>query len=114
MSRFDVNKFITFVEAADEQVHQFSADPATYVARWVEKGEASRIPIADGGPLSDSERTALAEVDYVELYQMGAHPYVLWHFAEAVLVWAGELTWPELSGQFRSAVTEFGNPDFST
>ena len=66
------------------------------------------------GRLGSEAAGALGSIDYAALYRMGAHPYVLWHFAEAALVWAGELTWPELKEQFRSAVVADGNPDFTT
>lgn len=114
MSRYDVDKFIVFVEAFDGEVRAYTADPAGYVERWIARGTASRTPVADGGRLSVDERAALSAVDYAKLYEMGAHPYVLWHFAEAVLVWNGDLTWPELKEQFREGVRDFGNADFAT
>lgn len=114
MTRYDVDKFITYVEGLDEEVVAFVADPPAYVAGWVQRGRESRVPVPNGGRLSDAEQRAIANVDYAALYAMGAHPYVLWHFTEAAFVWAGELTWPELKEQFREAVAEFGNPDFTT
>lgn len=114
VSRYDVDKFIVFVEASDEEVRAYTADPAEYVESWIAAGNASRVPVANGGRLSADERTALASVDYGTLYEMGAHPYVLWHFAEAVLVWEGNLTWPELKEEYREAVRQFGTADFAT
>lgn len=114
MIRFQIDKFITYVEATDEQVRRYAIDPAGYVAEWVQRGAAARTPIPDGGPLSPAARDALSKVDYAALYRMGAHPYVLWHFTEAVLVWAGDLAWAELKEQFRAAVAGAGYPDFAT
>ena len=114
MERFQINKFIAFVEASDDAVREFTADPPSYVAGWIERGAASRIPVADGGTLSEAAAEWLGAVDYASLYRVGAHPYILWHFAEAVLVWAGDKTWSELKEEFRSAVLADGNPDFTT
>lgn len=114
MSKYDIDKFITYVEGSDDQVHEFVADPAAYVAAWLELGRSSRVPVPNGGHLAASEQQALVSIDYAELYRVGAHPYVLWHFTEAVLVWAGDLTWPELKELFREAITDYGRPDFAT
>ena len=114
MERFQMSKFIAYVEASDAEVRKFVDDPSGYVAAWTERGAASRIPVPDGGALTTEAATALASVDYETLYRLGAHPYILWHFSEAVLVWAGDMTWPELKEQFRSAVAPHGNPDFTT
>ncbi len=114
MNRFEIDKFLTHVEASDAEVLSYVADPAQYVQSWTDRGAAARVPVPDGGRLSREAAAALGAVDYATLYRMGAHPYVLWHFAEAALVWAGELTWPELKEQFREAVLADGNPDFTT
>lgn len=114
MERFQVDKFITHVEASDDAVREFVADPAAYVAEWMNRGAAARIPVADGGQLSARAARALRDVDYATLYRLGAHPYILWHFAEAILVWAGDMTWAALKEEFRSAVAGDGNPDFTT
>lgn len=114
MSTFEIDKFALYVEASDEQVRSYAADPEAYVARWEQRGLASRVPVADGGALTMEERRALATGDYAELYRLGAHPYVLWHFVEAVFVWAGDVSWPEMTERYRTAITPHGRPDFST
>ncbi len=114
MSTFDIDKFIMHVEASDQQVRDYAADPTAFVAQWEERGLASRVPVADGGSLTANERRTLEERDYAELYRLGAHPYVLWHFVEAVFVWAGDVPWPEMNERFREAVAPLGYPDFST
>ena len=114
MSTYDLDKFIMYVEASDDQVRSYAADPEAFVARWEQRGLASRVPVDDGGSLSAGERQVLAEADYAELYRLGAHPYVLWHFVEAVFIWAGDVPWPEMNVRFREAVAPHGLPDFST
>ena len=114
MSRYDVDKFMRYVEGSDAEVRAFAADPRRYVDAWMRAGEESRLPPPDGGPLSEDERAALATRDPAALYGLGAHPYLLWHFLEAVWVWVGEKTWPELNEEYRAAVTPIGYPDFGT
>lgn len=72
------------------------------------------MPVPDGGVLNAGEREALATGDYAELYRLGAHPYVLWHFVEAVFVWEGDVSWAEMTERYRAAITPHGSPDFST
>ncbi len=60
------------------------------------------------------ERAALIGRDHAELYRLGAHPYVLWHFVEAIRVWTGETTWPEMKERYREDIAPHGTADFST
>ena len=89
MSRYQLNKFITWVEGLDAEVEAYSSDPAAYVDAW-------------------------ESVDHGELYRLGAHPYMLWHFVEAVRVWAGDATWPEMKERYRADVIPHGYPDITT
>ena len=114
MSRFGVNKFIAWVEGADAEATAYAADPAAYVAAWEARAAGSRLPTPDSGTLTDEERSALVAVDHGELYRLGAHPYMLWHFVEAVRVWAGDATWPEMKERFREDVIPHGYPDITT
>ena len=104
MSRFQVNKFIAWVEGLDAEVEAYAADPRGYVDEWEERATASRLPTPNSGAFTPEERTALATVDHGELYRLGAHPYMLWHFVEAVRVWAGDAT----------DVMPHGYPDITT
>lgn len=113
-NRHQINKFITYVEAYDAEVRRFAADPSGYVTEWQRRGAASRVPVPDGGDLTPQAAAALAGVDYATLYRMGAHPYVLWHFCEGVLVWAGQASWSQLKEEYRDAVAAAGLVDFST
>ena len=81
----------------------YAGGPVAFVASW----EAStRLP------LSGLERTALEERDYAALYRIGAHPYLLWSFAEAV--WVPEVARPDLVAAYKAAAREIGYPDWRT
>lgn len=114
MSRYEIDKFISFVEGSDEAVRRYVADPAAYVAAWEERGRSSRLPTADSGTFTVEERVALITRNHGELYRLGAHPYVLWHFVEAIRVWTGETTWPEMKERFRDDIRPHASPDFAT
>lgn len=107
-----IDKLIRTVELSDANVAAFIEDPAAFVADWESKGAASRVPVPDGGRLTDEERRAFVTRDYGELYRLGAHPYLLWHFIEAV--WVHEVPWPELKERYREAVIPHGLPSFTT
>jgi hypothetical protein len=70
--------------------------------------------VPDGGVLDPDERRAFTERDYGELYRMGAHPYLLLHFARAVDVHVGNTPWPEFVERYRAQVAPHGFPDFTT
>ena len=114
MSTYDINKFITYVEGSDAAVRAYTADPVTYVAAWENPAQASRLPTPDSGRFTDDERAALVTRDHAALYAMGAHPYMLWHFVEAVRVWTGEVTWPEMTERYRNDVRPHGVPSILT
>lgn len=114
MSRFQINKFISFVEGSDETVREYVAHPEAYVAAWEQRARSSRLPTPDSGTFTDGERAALVARDHAELYRLGAHPYVLWHFVEAIRVWTGESIWPEMTERYREDIRPHGTPDFAT
>ena len=114
MSRFEIDKFISYVEGLDQAVLDYVADPEAYVSAWEQRASATRLPTVDSGSFTEEERAAFATMDHATLYRLGAHPYVLWHFVEAIRVWAGEVTWPEMKERFRADIAPHGNPDFST
>lgn len=111
---YAIDKFITYVEGSDQAVREYAADPEGYVAEWEERASLSRLPTPDSGRFTDDERVALASRDHVELYKMGAHQYMLWHFVEAIRVWTGEVSWLEMKEQYRTDIQQFGFVDFST
>jgi hypothetical protein len=108
MSRFMMNKLMRSVEMSDSAVHQYVADARGFVDQWLEDG-AGPDRAADDRVLDAKEHEAFATKDYAALYALGAHPYLLWHFTEAVLV--HETTWPELNERYREAVRVHGYPD---
>ena len=114
MSRFEVNKFIAWVEGLDAEVESYSADPAGFVSAWEGRATTSRLPLPNAGRFTAEERDALIAVDHGELYRLGAHPYMLWHFVEAVRVWAGDVTWPDMKEQYRADVIPHGYPEITT
>lgn len=103
MSRYAVNTLMRVVNQDPPSLARYVADPADFVAEWLS---------ATGLPLSAVERTALEQRDYATLYRMGAHPYLLWSFTEAV--WVPEVTRPELVESFRTAARAAGYPDWRT
>lgn len=105
MSRYYVNRFMRDVHFSSEELTSYVNDPAGYVPRWVERVREGRRDV-----LTADEHAALAARDYGALYALGAHPFLLWSFTEAV--WIGELPRPEIVERFRRAAE--GYPDFST
>jgi phospholipase/lecithinase/hemolysin len=114
MSRFEVDKFLSYVEGGDQEVIDYTADPEAYVAAWEGRAAASRLPLPDAGTFTDEERNALATRDHAELYRIGAHQYVLWHFVEAIRVWTGETTWVEMKERFRADIAGIEDPGVAT
>ncbi|MEO6509401.1 MAG: hypothetical protein ABIO16_00310 [Nocardioides sp.] len=103
MSRYAVNSLMRVVNQDPPSLAKYVASPTSFVAEWL---------AATGLPLSDEERAALEERDYAVLYRMGAHPYLLWSFTEAV--WVPELSRAELVEAFRASAREAGYPDWRT
>jgi len=114
MSRYSLDKFLAHVEGSDDEVRRYVADPSGYVRAWMDRADTSRLPTPDSGPLTDEERDALVAIDHAELYRLGAHPYLLWHFVEAVRVWAGNIAWPEMVDRYRRDIGEHGVPWYGT
>lgn len=114
MSRFQIDKFMSFVEGSDQAVVDYVADPESFVAGWEERADASRLPLPHAGSFTDEERSALVSRDHAELYRLGAHPYLLWHFVEAIRIWTGETTWPEMKERFRADIAGIEDPGFAT
>ncbi|QKG24258.1 hypothetical protein [Actinomadura verrucosospora] len=113
MGAYDIDKFMRAVNMDAGRLRAYVADPAAFTAEWVAAG--ARGPGSEhrfGGILDEQEQRAFAERDYGALYGMGAHPYLLWSFAEAV--WVPEISRPDLVERFRRAAAAHGYPDFAT
>ncbi len=109
MSKYMINKLMRAIEMSDVEVESFVADPSAYVENWLAVGDRPHLR-SDDRVLTVIEQAAFASRDYGELYRLGAHPYLLWHFIEAVYI--HEVAWPTLNERYRAAVTPHGYPDF--
>ena len=113
MGRYEVNKFMRWVNMDADALAAYRRDPAGVVSQWsAESPSASPRPLPAGGPLAEDEVAALSARDFGALYAMGAHPYLLWSFSEAVWIHERPRTW--IVETFREAAAEVGHPDFST
>ena len=75
MSKYVMNKFIHHVNMNEAAENEYKRNPRAYVEKW-EQGQKLK--------LAADERDALATKDYGKLYTLGAHPFTLWSFTEAV------------------------------
>ncbi|UYN83816.1 MAG: hypothetical protein KIT89_00805 [Microcella sp.] len=109
MSKYMMNKLMRAIEMSDADVAAYVADTAGFVDDWL-AGSAGPARVTDDRELSADEYAAFVARDYGELYRLGAHPYLLWHFIEAVYI--HEVSWPELNERYRDAVRPHGYPDY--
>ncbi|HEY1627343.1 MAG TPA: hypothetical protein VGG16_26480 [Streptosporangiaceae bacterium] len=112
MSRFTVNTLMRNVLLDDDRLAAYRDDPGGYVARFRTAREAAGL-----AGLTEPEAAALDGPDYGALYALGAHPYLLWSFTEAVLV--PPLSRPGLVESFRAEAERHADPkghspDFAT
>lgn len=78
MSVYFVDKFLYQVDGDPELIARYRAEPATLVADWERSlgprlGNGREVEVTTWTTLTDAERTALIEHDYVTLFEMGAH-----------------------------------------
>ncbi|MFP5076235.1 hypothetical protein ACLE20_02915 [Rhizobium sp. YIM 134829] len=77
MSRYTLNKFLFTVDRDPALLARYAEDPANFVAAW----EQAIAPTLLGNSvepstvhvLTETERRALVEHDFVSLFEMGAH-----------------------------------------
>jgi hypothetical protein len=98
-----MNKLIHLVNMNQEAETEYVRDPRAFVEKW-EKSQKLK--------LEPEEREALAAKDYGKLYALGAHPFTLWSFTEAV--WVHEKPRDELVKDYKEKVGKAGYPDFKT
>ncbi len=103
MNKYLVNKFMHLVNMNEEAEKQYKNNPAAFVEKW-EKGEKLK--------LAPEEREALSKRDYAKLYALGAHPFLLWSFTEAI--WAHEMPREELVKDYKEKARAAGYPEFKT
>jgi hypothetical protein len=81
MSKYLLDKFLFTVDRDADLVERYRDDPAGLV-EWWEANEANRILNCVGAEKStwlsftEQERDALRGHDYVELFRLGAHPFL--------------------------------------
>jgi hypothetical protein len=81
MSKYLLNKFLYTIDRDPDLVERYRADPRGTVAWW----EAEQANVILNCPaqerstwlaFSDEERAALADQDYVRLFELGAHNFL--------------------------------------
>ena len=103
MSKYLMNKFIHHVNMNRAAETAYKDNARAYVEKW-EAGENLK--------LTREEHEALAAKDYGKLYALGAHPFTLWSFTEAV--WIHERPRDELVKDYKEKAAKAGYPDFKT
>jgi len=103
MSKYLMNKLIHLVNMNEDAEKEYKATPREFVEKW-EKVQTLK--------LEPDEREALATKDYGKLYALGAHPFTLWSFTEAV--WVEEKPREELVADYKSQAAKAGYPSFKT
>jgi len=103
MSKYLMNKLIHLVNMNEEAEKEYKTKPREFVERW-EKGQSLK--------LDPGEREALATKDYGMLYALGAHPFTLWSFTEAV--WVHEKARDELIADYKTKAAQAGYPSFKS
>ena len=103
MTKYMMGKFMRAVEMSDAVIDEYVADPTACVDSWLA-----------GSSVPTQERDAFVAGDYEALYILGAHPYLLWHFAEAIYTheFSETFGWRDLVERYRTAVTPHGVPDY--
>jgi len=103
MSKYLMNKLIHYVNMSESAEDEYTANPRSFVEKW-EKAQKLK--------LTSEEREALATKDYGKLYALGAHPFTLWSFSEAV--WVQEIPREELVKDYKEKAAKAGYPNFRT
>ena len=103
MSKYLMNKLIHLVNMNEVAETEYKARPREFVENWEKTQKLNLEP---------KEREALATKDYGKLYALGAHPFTLWSFTEAV--WAHERPREELVADYKAKAAKAGYPNFKT
>lgn len=103
MSKYSMNKLIHLVNMNEAAEKEYVANPRAFVETW-EKSQKLK--------LQPEEREALATKDYGKLYALGAHPFMLWSFTEAV--WVHEIPREQLVADYKAKAAKAGYPNFKT
>lgn len=103
MSKYAMNKLIHHVNMNEAAEREYKTNPGEFVKRWEAEQKLK---------LTAEEREALTAKDYGKLYALGAHPFTLWSFTEAV--WAHEVPRDDLVKDYKEKAAKAGYPDFKT
>ena len=103
MSKYLMNKLIHLVNMNQEAEERYTAHPYEFVEKWEQTQKLK---------LTAEEREALATKDYGKLYALGAHPFTLWSFTEAV--WVHRIPRNELVADYKAKAAKAGYPNFKT
>ncbi len=103
MSKYAMNKLIHHVNMNEAAEKQYKAKPREFVKEWEQEQKLNLTP---------DEREALATKDYSKLYALGAHPFTLWSFTEAV--WVEKIPREELVKDYKQKTLKAGYPNFKT
>ena len=103
MSKYLMNKLIHHVNMSESAEDEYTANPRAFVEKWEKTQRLQFTP---------EEREALAAKDYAKLYALGAHPFTLWSFTEAV--WIHEKSREELVADYKAKAAKAGYPNFKT
>jgi hypothetical protein len=103
MSKYLMNKLIHLVNMNEDAEKEYRTTPREFVDKWEKTQKLKFEP---------EEREALATKDYGKLYALGAHPFTLWSFTEAV--WVHERPREELVADYKAKAATAGYPDFKT
>ena len=103
MSKYLMNKLIHHINMNEAAEKEYKMRPREFVKRWEQEQKLN---------FTAEEREALATKDYGKLYALGAHPFTLWSFTEAV--WAHEVPREELVEDYKQKAAKAGYPNFRT
>ena len=103
MSKYSMNKLIHLVNMNEDSEKAYVANPRAFVETWEQSQKLK---------LQSEEREALATKDYGKLYALGAHPFMLWSFTEAV--WVHEMPREQLVADYKAKAAKAGYPNFKT
>lgn len=113
MSRYMIDKLLVAIDRTDEALAAFVDDTPAFIDGWEARGAKPSPPHPEGGTLTPEERAAFETWDYARLYRMGAHPYLLWHWARAIYV-PERMSLEALIVEYGEKVGPLGYPDFAT
>jgi len=103
MSKYLMNKLIHHVNMTESAEDEYTSNPRAIVEKWENTQKLKFTP---------EEREALATKDYGKLYALGAHPFTLWSFTEAV--WVQDIPREELVKDYKEKAAKAGYPNFKT